>query len=228
MTIRKDTALTVRYLVPPAANNAEKRDETGIYIDLAPEGNISKRLRKYLAFETRREGEWCDLTIYSLRNNLQLKGNFEGSQIVELGAYCKHMQRAEDHALEHTGMVEDRPQLTGTKGPFMYLGELIISGGTPPPYTISSISTDISSNGWTRLSWKIAADIVISPREIAIPFSAVTGPFAYFLIYFDGELQGVAHAMDFVLSKSFIGQGPLGLGFSVQGVMWNGEIIASS
>jgi len=224
LSIRKGTALRIRYLLPHA-NNAENFDETGIYIDLLPDGSSLTTLRKYLAFETRREGEWCDLTINSLSHRLQLRGTFEGSKIVELGAYCRHMHRAEDHALDHAGIAVDQTQSTGTKQPFIYLGEVLFSEYTPPLYSITSISTDISSSGRTRLSWKIAADIGNPPKEIATPFSEVTGPFAYFLVYFDGELQGVAHTLEFSLNKSLIGR----LGdYSVEGVMWNGDVIASS
>jgi len=220
LSIRKGTALGVRYLLPHA-NNAEKLAEPGIYIDLLPEGTPKNKLRKYLAFETWREGEWCDLAIHSLSHRLQLKGNFE---IVEFGAYCRHMHRAEDQALDHARIAVDQTQSTGTK-PFMYLGEILFSEYTPPLYSITSISTDISSSGRTRLSWKIAADIDNQPKEIPTPFSEVTGPFAYFLVYLDGELQGIAHTLEFTLSKSLIGQ----LGhYSVEGVMWNGDVIASS
>ncbi|KAF8426601.1 glycosyl hydrolase family 85-domain-containing protein [Tirmania nivea] len=224
LTIRKGTALRIRYLLPHA-NNVEKLHETGVYIDVSPDGTPQTTLRKFLAFETRREGEWCDLTIHSLSHRLQLKGNFEGFKIVELGAYCRHMHCAEDHTLDHTETAVDQTQSTETKQPFLYLGEVLLSKYTPVLYSITSISTNISSSGRTRLSWKIAADIGNPPEEIATPFSKVTGPFAYFLVYFDGELQGVAHTLEFTLNKSLIGR----LGdYSVEGVMWNGDIIASS
>lgn len=227
LTIGKNTALCIRYLLPPA-NNTQKADEFGIYIDLSSNGVSPNRLRKYLVFQTRREGEWCDLTIRSLRAILQRRGSIGEFQIVELGIYFKQTHRAEDHALEDTGITVDHSHTTESKQPFVYLGEILISGHTPPLYKISSLTTNIDPMGRTRLSWKIAPEDGVSPREAPAPFSEVTGPFAYFLVYFDGELQGVAHTLEYILSKSFIGHSELGLGYHVQGVMWNGEIIASS
>lgn len=222
LSIREDTLLRVRYF-SPTMDNTEKPMEIGIYIDLLPTGGSAKQLKKYLPFEFRGEDTWHDLTINSLADNLQAKANFRGSKIVELGVYCISKHRAEDHTFTNTGM--DRPQSAGTKQPFVYLGEISLSRVTTPSYRISSISTDINSSGRTRLSWTIAAQNNTQVREISGPFSEITGPFAYFLVYIDGEVQGVAFSKEFIVSTSFIGE--LGLGrCMVEGVMWNGDVVA--
>lgn len=224
LSIRNDTALAVRYLMP-TGNNTGNLDEAGIYIDLTSAG-ATERLRKYLAFEHHRDGKWYELAIASLPDKLQAKAKFQGSQIVELGVYCKYP--AEDHPLERPGVSADQTQSTGTnQAPFVYLGEISLSADMPLPYRINSISTNVTASGLTRLSWNIAADADVDVVPALGPFSGTTGPFAYFVVYFDGEMQGLAFATEYIVSKPFIGQGN-DPGYSVDGVMWNGKIIASS
>ena len=197
--------LRVRYFLPPM-DNTKKPIEIGIYIDILPIDDSVMRLRKYLPFEFQEENTWHDLTINSL-------ANLQGSKIVELGVYYQH---AENHTSEN-------PQSAGTKQPFVYLGEISLCRATAPSYRISSISMGVNSGGQTCLSWKIAAQ---NGTQVKEPFSEVTGPFAYFLVYFDGEFQGVAFSKEFIVSKSFIGDELELERYMVEGVMWNGDVVA--
>ncbi|KAF8468383.1 hypothetical protein BDZ91DRAFT_108718 [Kalaharituber pfeilii] len=208
--------MAVRYLL----QGVQEFKEIGIYIDLQYLTTASlQRLRKYLAFDGSQAGHWHDLTVLSLLEGLQMKEVFDSSKIVELGVYCKCAvidQRINIH-----------PQSTETKqAPFVYLGEISISTGRFSPYKICSISTDITSSGRTRLSWKIAPHAGACTCDAPGPLSGATGPFAYFIVYSGGEWQGLAFATEFILSKSFIGDTDE-VEYTVDGIMWDGTVVAS-
>lgn len=221
--IREDTVLDVKYIP------TNMTGESGIYLDISPPDGSPKTLRKFIGLECSQgieHKEWKSLRILRLWENLQLRANFRGSTIVELGVYS-------DASPDLTGCMTN---LCPTPTTFVYLGQIAISRAEQfSEHQINAISTHISPDGTTWLSWKTSLAQTTQQRDEARTpdqlLSKTTGSFAYFMVYSGQEMLGLAFTTEYKLDKSFIKriQGQVsGTEYSVQGVMWDGRVVASA
>ncbi|OCL10608.1 glycoside hydrolase family 85 protein [Glonium stellatum] len=108
--------------------------------------------------------------------------------------------------------------------------EVTIAPVTRPnqPYCIENIRTEARGEG-DRLHWRLAweyHEIVKNGRESAIqsvqipgyPYSDITGPFAYFMLEFNGCCVGRAYALEFVLCNALVEQMKSDTGTKVRAV----------
>ena len=218
LSIRKTTYVRVQYLLRTKLGH-ESHSEVGIYIDIEQKNDPGTPFRKYLPLPDSTRDRWCELSVTSLLDRLQVKANFQNSEIVQLGVYCKH-------SAEHMRLAANLPSSGAIQTPFLHLGEIVISGNPPPSYAITSLSQIILTGGRTRLSWKISPDALGTDTPREQPFSGVTGPFAYFVVYLQGEWQGVAFATEFAV-QSANKQAEPGLGYTVDGVYWDGSVVST-